>query len=211
MKPWCRNCYHQGMRREESRWTDGDSASELRVSPCCILLECGRIVHRGDSHTSNEGDEAKMIKLALNALYSRRGRRGPVISGDFRRRVRNRLTPDAESLEVRDCPSTLGLLPGSEHAAHSLAVVRHETHQDHDSAVHAQEDQGGRPDDLRRPEGQDGGRGRQDGLASAGQSGRSRSSGPSREPPSSSPRACILRMVGSQARVESRSMAPGRG
>ncbi len=45
------------------------------------------------------------------------------------------MIPGAESLEVRDCPSTLGLLPGSEHAAHSLTVVRHETHQDHDSAV----------------------------------------------------------------------------
>jgi parallel beta-helix repeat protein len=76
-----------------------------------------------------------MFKFKTNAFFVGRGRRGRATSGDFRRHLRNRLGPDFESLEVRDCPSTLGLLPGSEHAAHSLAIVRHGTHQEHDAAA----------------------------------------------------------------------------
>lgn len=63
-----------------------------------------------------------MFHLALTALGSHQGcceDAGRVVS---RRRDRNRATPGAESLEVRDCPS--GLL-GSAESAHALIAAPH--------------------------------------------------------------------------------------
>ena len=77
-----------------------------------------------------------MIKFALTTLFASYRRRRLTICGDSRHRLRNRLAPGSESLEVRDCPSALGVHAGSEQVAHSLAIVRHQTDQAHDDAVH---------------------------------------------------------------------------
>jgi parallel beta-helix repeat protein len=73
-----------------------------------------------------------MIDLAMDVLTARRG---AAARGAPRRDLRNRLIPGAESLEVRDCPSTLGARVGADRPLHSPAgtvqaapQVRHPHH-----------------------------------------------------------------------------------
>jgi parallel beta-helix repeat protein len=70
-----------------------------------------------------------MIKLALDALSARQGRRGLAARGAARRSRRNRSTPGAEFLELRDCPSAIGAGLVLERPAHALVATHHATPQ----------------------------------------------------------------------------------
>lgn len=80
-----------------------------------------------------------MFKPAVTASCASRGRSEPATCGSSRRRLRNRLTPGAESLEVRDCPSAMvpqlgvaGPAHGPVDTDHAVPLVRHGDSSPHD-------------------------------------------------------------------------------
>lgn len=76
-----------------------------------------------------------MFQLALSAFRTGRVAREIAERDATRRRRRNRTTPGAEVLEVRDCPSGAAAHLGVAETAHALAAARHAAAHEHHEIV----------------------------------------------------------------------------